>query len=152
MKIREMMPQDYDAADERMRRLHSLHVAGRPDLYTETEHPYSREEFEAIIACGQCIALAAEEDGKIVGICFAAIHERDALHVVATAYLESLYVDEAARRKGVAAALLRETEHRAKKHGAQRLELMVWDFNRQARAFYEVSGMSVQRYILEKEL
>jgi hypothetical protein len=36
--------------------------------------------------------------------------------------------------------------------GAERLDLMVWDFNEDARKFYEKMGMKPQRYIYESKL
>jgi GNAT superfamily N-acetyltransferase len=52
----------------------------------------------------------------------------------------------------VATALFRAAEEAAKAGGALRLDLMVWDFNRDAMAFYQAMGMTPQRYILEKKL
>ncbi len=150
-----MTPQDYEAADERLRCLHSQHVAARPDQYEKVEHVYSHDDFEAILACDPCIALAAEEDGAVVGICFAAVREPDAQRAGRedkVAYLEALFVDETARRRGVGTALYEETLRRAKEQGASRLELMVWEFNQSARAFYETVGMRTQRLILEQPI
>ncbi len=155
MKIRTMTPLDYEAMDEKMRILHRMHVAARPDQYAETEHVYSRDDFEAIVACEQCIALAAEEEGGMVGICLAAVKEPKALHGNfgnTVAYIEALYVDETARRRGVATALYEETARRAKALGASGLELMVWEFNQPALAFYEALGMKTQRLVLESRL
>ncbi len=155
MEIRVLTPRDYEAVDEKMRRLHRLHIAARPDHYAETEHVYARGDFEEIVACEQCIALAAEEEGKMIGICLAAVREPKALHGNSekpVAYLEALYVDEEARRRGAATALYEEAGRRAQAQGASRLELMVWEFNRSALAFYEAVGMKTQRRILESEL
>ena len=44
MEIRDMESKDYPEIDRLMKELHELHVKGRPDLYTELEHPSSREE------------------------------------------------------------------------------------------------------------
>ena len=49
MKIRDMESKDYPEIDRLMKELHELHVKGRPDLYTELEHPYSKEEVEKIV-------------------------------------------------------------------------------------------------------
>lgn len=152
IKIRTMTSQDYDAVDERMRCLHRMHVDARPDQYAETEHVYSRDDLEAIVACGQCIALAAEKEGALIGFCLAALREPKALHGNSgnmVAYIEALYVDQTARRRGVATALYEETERRAKAMGASGMELMVWEFNRSALAFYEAIGMKTQRLVLE---
>lgn len=152
MRVRDMVQADYEAADRMMRELNGLHVRERPDCYGETEHPYSREDFEKIVESGLCISIAAEEDGELTGICFAAVRQQEAGPEGVTAYLEALYVSGEARRRGVASRLFCEAERRAKRLGAERLDLMVWEFNRPALDFYESMGMKVQRYILEKRL
>lgn len=152
MKIRDLTMEDYEAADGLMQDLHSMHVSARPDIYAPAEHLYSREDFQEILACGQCISLAAEDEGELVGLCFAAIRENSTPGGAATAYMEDLCVREDSRRKGVAAALFQEAEKRAKEQKAVRLELTAWAFNHQAIAFYEAMGMKPQRYVLEKDL
>jgi ribosomal protein S18 acetylase RimI-like enzyme len=68
------------------------------------------------------------------------------------AYMDDLVVDEAFRHRGIARALFQASERRAKALGAQRLDLMVWSFNENARQFYAAQGMTPQRYIYEKAL
>jgi len=40
----------------------------------------------------------------------------------------------------------------AKEKGAVRIDLMVWNFNKDAIEFYKSMGMDVQRFVLEKQL
>ena len=53
---------------------------------------------------------------------------------------------------GIAKKLFLEVENWAREKGAVRLELHVWDFNRDAMALYTAMGMTPQRYVLEKKL
>ncbi len=64
---------------------------------------------------------------------------------------EDLVVDKDFRRRGIAKRLFAFMEEEARKRGAKRLDLMVWEFNREALKFYESFGMKPQRYILEKK-
>ena len=57
-------------------------------------------------------------------------------------YLESLWLDEKVRRKGVGSKLLAEAERIAKERGCSFVILDTLDF--QARAFYERFGYQVQ--------
>lgn len=71
---------------------------------------------------------------------------------IKTAYIDDIFVRKEYRRKGVAKALFAQLERRAKAQGAERMDLMVWDFNETALEFYKSLGMTIQRYILEKQL
>ncbi len=66
------------------------------------------------------------------------------------AYMDDLYVNENFRHMGIAKKLYSEAESRAIQMGAERLDLIVWEFNEVAKKFYESLGMKTQRYIFEK--
>ena len=48
--------------------------------------------------------------------------------------------------------LFEENEKRIRTMKISRIDLMVWNFNKDAISFYQSIGMKVQRCILEKEL
>lgn len=152
MIIRDMTLNDFDAVDKLMQYLHGLHVTARPDLYVEKEHPYSMEEFEERVTSEKGICIVAEEDGEVVGICFVKLSDRSLMVEMPTAQMSALCVSQAHQRKGIATKLFEEAARRAKEAGAKRLDLILWEFNQAARAFYESLGMKEQRRILEQEL
>ena len=152
MEIRDMESKDYPEIDRLMKELHELHVKGRPDLYTELEHPYSREEFEKIVSNPGIIAILAEEKSVVIGLCIGTLRKKSGMVEMKTMYIEDLIVDRNFREKGIASQLYEEMEERGRNTGAKRLDLMVWEFNSDARRFYEKQGMRPQRYIYEKEL
>lgn len=152
MEIRDMESKDYPEIDRLMKELHELHVKGRPDLYTELEHPYSREEFEKIVSDPEIIAILAEEKSVVIGLCIGTLRKKSGMVEMKTMYIEDLIVDRNFRGKGIASQLYEEMEERGRNTGAKRLDLMVWEFNSDARRFYEKQGMRPQRYIYEKEL
>ena len=152
MEIREMESKDYPEIDRLMKELHELHVKGRPDLYTELEHPYSREEFEKIVSDPEIIAILAEEKSVVIGLCIGTLRKKSGMVEMKTMYIEDLIVDRNFRGKGIASQLYEEMEERGRNTGAKRLDLMVWEFNNDAKRFYEKQGMRPQRYIYEKEL
>ncbi len=79
--------------------------------------------------------LVAEEDGKAVGL---ALGRRTGTKVVE---LRDLYVQPAARRKGIAAELMREfVDRRRAAAGAEMIELDVLESNVEARTIYERWG------------
>ena len=152
MEIRDMESKDYPEIDRLMKELHELHVKGRPDLYTELEHPYSREEFEKIVSNPGIIAILAEEKSVVIGLCIGTLRKKSGMVEMKTMYIEDLIVDRNFRGKGIASQLYEEMEERGRNTGAKRLDLMVWEFNSDARRFYEKQGMRPQRYIYEMEL
>lgn len=152
MEIRDMESKDHPEIDRLMKELHELHVKGRPDLYTELEHPYSREEFEKIVSDPEIIAILAEEKSVVIGLCIGTLRKKSGMVEMKTMYIEDLIVDRNFRGKGIASQLYEEMEERGRNTGAKRLDLMVWEFNSDAKRFYEKQGMRPQRYIYEKEL
>ena len=65
---------------------------------------------------GEALQLVAVEDGRVIGTC-------RVLFGAATAFLGRLAVERAERRRGVAAALLRESAARARLAGVTRISL-----------------------------
>ena len=151
ISIRKLKLEDYEDVDTLMQQLHRIHVDARPDLYAEMEHPYSEEYFAQLIENDKIIGIAAEIDRKVVGLCTATMRDKSNMVKMPIAYVDDLVVDKDFRRRGIAKRLFAFMEEEARKRGAKRLDLMVWEFNREALKFYESFGMKPQRYILEKK-
>ena len=152
MQIRNMILDDYNEVDRLMAQVHQLHVNGRPDLYIDVEHIYSYEQFKEMVENEDMITILAEEKNHVIGICMISMRARTCMVKRRTAYMEDLCVDEACRGKGIGKKLFLYAKDQAIKTGAERLDLMVWDFNKNARKFYESMGMKPQRYIYETML
>lgn len=66
--------------------------------------------------------------------------------------IQGLLVDPAARRRGVARALLDAALRRARREGARRLTLRVLGHNTPARTLYEAAGFTVEGVLREEFL
>ena len=152
MQIRDMKLEDYNDVDRLMAQVHKIHVEGRPDLYVNVEHIYSMEQYKKMVEDEDMISVIAEDQGMVVGICFVSMRARTGMVNRRTAYMDDLCVDETYRGKGIGKILYEHVKVRAKKMGAERLDLMVWSFNENAIRFYEEMGMRPQRYIMEEYL
>ena len=152
IKIRKIKKEDYSAVDKLLRQLHNVHVDGRPELFMDVEHPYSYDNFESLISNPEVISILAEWKHEIVGVCFVSMLSKSGMIQMQTAYIDELVVDENHRRNGIGKALFQEAEKRARKMGAQRIDLTVWNFNEIAINAYETYGMTPQRHIYEKQL
>ena len=152
MVIRNMEITDYNEIDKLIQQVHSLHVENRPDLYIELEHPLSKSEFEELVKKDDGISIVAEENEVVIGLCIVSIRSKSGMIDKKVAYMDDLCVDKNFRGQGIGKELFNFASDIAKKKGAERLDLMVWSFNKRAINFYEELGMKPQRYILEKEL
>lgn len=88
-----------------------------------------------------------------MGFCIAEIRRKSGMiENVKTAYVDEIFVREEYRRRGIARGLFEKMQFLAKQKGAVRVDLMVWEFNKEAIQLYEALGMTPQRYILEKNI
>lgn len=97
------------------------------------------ERLRVTIAGPDSVALLAERDGRIVGICTAYI---DLLSVRfgRRCWVEDLAVDPGERSRGIGARLLARARDWAADHGASHLELDSGEARKDAHRFYEREG------------
>ncbi len=98
------------------------------------DDPWSLERFRTELQRSGTRALAARVDGRTVGYALA-------WRVLDTAELQSLAVEPACRRRGIARALLAEFIDALQKEGASRLMLEVRESNCAALSLYESFAM-----------
>ncbi len=146
---------ELDSVNVLRRQVNELHVQGEPTIFKPgfseelADHIYTvwNDPMQRIAVC--------ERDGAIVG--FAVLHhiqkpenpfmyERDYLDI------DEFCVDEAYRRQGVATELMDFIRAFAREQGFRRLELNMWEFNRDALAFYEAMGFTTYRRYIKTDL
>jgi ribosomal protein S18 acetylase RimI-like enzyme len=103
-----------------------------PPEYVDTDVEHELHEVAGYMR--EHVALVAEEDGRLTG--FALARLKGPRH----AYLSDLFVRADARRRGTAAALVREAAALLAGRGAEVLDLEVQSTNAAARAVYEHWG------------
>ena len=119
----------------------------------EKDEIYPRDAFLHNLSHPGVLQLGAFENEQLVGVVRASLWEESGMvKDIKTVCLDNIYVLPAWRRKGIAAKLFTEVELWAKEQGAFRLDLHVWDFNKNAIAMYQALGMTPQRYVFEKKL
>lgn len=103
------------------------------------------ERLRATIAGPESVALLAERDGRVVGICTAYV---DLLSVRfgRRCWVEDLAVDPGERSRGIGARLLERARRWAADHGASHLELDSGEARRDAHRFYEREGAIGRSY------
>ena len=146
---------DLPAVNRLRRQVNDLHVAGRPQTFKPGFPPELRDYLYEIFRDPDKDVVVAEREGEICG--FAILNEirrPETPFMFERRFLDidEFCVDEAARRQGVGKALIGFARGVAKERGFDRLELNMWEFNREALAFYEAEGFTTYRRYMEIEL
>jgi GNAT superfamily N-acetyltransferase len=102
--------------------------------------------FRQIAADPRQHLLVADADGQIVGTVHLIVIPHFSRRCKPSALLESMVVDDAYRRKGVGAALLRETQRLAREAGCYKLALSSNLARRGAHRFYSRLGWKRTHY------
>ena len=102
--------------------------------------------FQEIAADPRQHLLIAEADGRIVGTVHLIVIPHFSRSCKPSSLLESMVVDEAFRRKGVGAALLREAQRLAREAGCYKLALSSNLARRGAHRFYSRLGWKRTHY------
>jgi diamine N-acetyltransferase len=135
--------------------VHRLHSSNRPDIYRDAGFSLTAEDFQKTITAENKIAILAETNGAVAAFCIVTIRpptENPKMVPRKVAFMEDLCVRADCRKQGIGKLVFREAAARAKKLGAQSLELMAWSFNKPAIRFYEEAGMSPRSVIMETKL
>ena len=152
VNVRFARKEDLEAVNKLRREVNDLHVAGKPDVFKPGFCDELRDYLFTIWENPRMEIVVAEQGGTVCG--FAILNhinrpenpfmfERDFLDI------DEFGVDENFRRQGVASAMVRFILDFVKEKGFQRLELNMWEFNRNALAFYEAAGFKTFRRYME---
>lgn len=155
MQVRFAMENELDRINELRRQVNDIHVAGKPDVFKPGFSKELRDHIYTIWNDPEQKIVITLKDGVICG--FAVLHhirrpenpfmyERDFLDI------DEFCVDEDHRRQGIASAMIDFIRLHAKEEGFHRIELNMWEFNRDALAFYEAAGFSTYRRYMEMYL
>ena len=118
-------------------------------MFWPIEQYMTRESFDSLVTNKNVISILAQERGEIIGCCFVSMMERSGMVRLKSAYIDLIVVDEQHRNNGVGKAIFNEVKKRAKKAGAKRIDLMVWNHNSIAENAYKAYGMTPQRTVYE---
>lgn len=132
-----------------------MHLAGRPDLFTNTDpHDlatylsgcFDREDFSITVADrqGQVCGYVLVQDVHRPGNPF-----RNAEHVL---YIHHIGVARDARRCGVGSALMEAVRTQATSAQCSAIRLDSWSFNTDAHVFFARHGFSPMNIVFEKQL
>jgi GNAT superfamily N-acetyltransferase len=128
--IRSVLPNDQPSWQRLWRGYCDFYQAGLRDEVTQRTWQRILDPDSAIM----CVL--AEVDGQVVGFAHCVVHE-NTWETQPVCYLEDLYVDPAARGRGVGKALLEWLRNAMRAEGWARLYWVTHKDNRTARALYD---------------
>ncbi|MBQ4423311.1 MAG: GNAT family N-acetyltransferase [Clostridia bacterium] len=154
MAVRFAKEKDLPRVNELRKQVNDLHAAGKPEFFRPG---FSKELADLVFAIfddPDKKIVVAEREGVVCG--FAVLHrvirpENPYMFERVCLDVDEFCVDAPYRRKGVGSELIAFIRAYAKENGFRRIELNMWEFNRDALAFYESAGFSTYRRYLELE-
>lgn len=155
VQIRFARDEDLESVNLLRKQVNDLHVAGKPEVFKPGFCDVLRDYIYEIRQDPRKRIVVAERNGSICA--FAVLNhitrpenpymfERDFMDI------DEFCVAEEHRRQGVAGAMIEFIRQYTKEEGLGRLELNMWEFNRNALAFYETEGFQTYRRYMEIHL
>ena len=155
MILRQATETDLPRSNELRRQVNALHVAGRPDVFRAGFGQELQDHIAVLFAGEGHEILVAENDTGVVGFaCLKYIDRPESPYRNASRFvaIEEIGVDEACQRQGAGRLLVDAVRTRAGEMGYSRIELDMWEFNENARAFYERIGFRTYRRYMELDV
>ena len=141
--IRPASPADYEATCALFDQLDVLHREELPWLFqAPASRPRSQAWFDELLSSERSTVLLAAAPA-VVGLATVRLQSAPDFPVFISQHwgvIDDIVVLPSWRRRGIGARLARAAENWASERGAAWLELGVYDFNADARAFYEALG------------
>lgn len=152
--IRKAEIEDFNKVHRLIMQVHKLHVKERTDIYKDVD-PMNFEEFKNELSNSNNIYLVAQLENKIVGICFSQIKEISNNRIMKDRKILNIgdiCIDKKYQRNGIGKKLYNQIVQIAKEKNIHNVELMVWNFNKNAIKFYENLGMNVKNLKFEQKI
>lgn len=143
LTVRAALREDYPRLRAVLMDTLALHHQARPDVFCLTDTPPPSEEFITdLLSQGHGALFMAEYDTHVVGFLTirASTADQPYLMPVRFGIIDNVGVVAAQRRHGIGRALMLAAHAWAREQGLPQVRLSVWEFNTEARAFYEALG------------
>ena len=138
--------------NELRKQVNDLHVEGNPQVFKPGFSQQLQDQIYDVWEDPSRNIAVAEDEGRLVAFAILEqVNRPESLKRFGEAYLtiHEFCVDKACRRKGAGRALMGFIRDYAREQNLSRVELNMWEFNRDALAFYEAEGFATYRRYME---
>jgi len=121
-----------------------IHHQAHPTIFQSATPGFTEAYVEDLIEGQQTAVYVAEEEDQILGYAFLHVQEHAWLEIyqpTLIAEITDIAVTEQMRARGLGRQLFAAAQDWAISQGAKRLELVVWEFNKNAFDFYQRRGL-----------
>ena len=144
---------DYPIINKMLLKLQNYHSENIPKVYKKLDIFFTFDEYLEILKDKNIYFLLATLDNEAIGLIWLSFNEKLSKYEYQRKqiWIEGIYVRAEYRRKGIAKKLVNEAINKAKFLNAQSVELMIWDFNKTSKKFFE-NYFKIRALVLTKEL
>jgi ribosomal protein S18 acetylase RimI-like enzyme len=142
--IREATKEDYPALLPIASESQALHAEAHPDLFQRGVAGLPEDYFLGLLESEASSVYVAEFEQSIVGYVIVEFRHEAYLDILIprdVGFISDITVLKTHQGRGIGHLLFQQCVEWAKARGAISLDLMVWNFNKRAIAFYERHGM-----------
>ena len=155
MNVRFAKENELDRINELRKQVNDIHVSGKSEVFKRGFSNELQDFIKAIWNDPEQEIVVAENSETICG--YAVLHhinkpENPFMYERNYLDIDEFGVDEAFRRQGVASAMIGFIREYALQKGFHRIELNMWEFNRDALEFYETAGFKTYRRYMEMDI
>ncbi len=155
VEISKAVPGDAAAMGRLHAIVHNLHVENLAGHFKTVDVHHLVEVSRATLELPNAYAVVARIDGEVVGFAVGVMRGApESMFAKETKYLylDRIAVDPAFRRKGIGRRLVQALLDHARQAGLSQVVLDTWEFNDEARSFFESMGFEPQMERLAREL
>jgi diamine N-acetyltransferase len=143
--LRKAALSDFDQLLKFKRDIQSMHVEHTRNFYKDAQNPLTYEELSEVVTekDGRA-AYVLVQDGRLIAYAFTKILEikgNPLIYDHRILFIEDMYVEAQSRRKGYGHRLMNELKQIASEKGCRTITLEVWEWNKDAIAFYKSLGL-----------
>lgn len=128
--------------------IQDIHVKNDPSRFASMHDDEILQQYSQLIQAEKTSVWVAVQDGRIAG--YMIIQEKASVqpcHLPYTSLLiDEICVDEACRRQGIGRSLIDHARDIAALQNMKEVTLTVWNFNKEAVAFYQSIGMRLDHF------
>mgnify|MGYP001563323256 CR=1 FL=1 len=157
LKVREAINSDYNDISKLNAEVHNLHVENRPDVFININNPLLKEHFNNLINTNNLKLFIVENIDRQQPIAYSIVKIIDTQSISILiqrrlAYIDDFCVNSSYKKNGIGRLLFQYIVDYVRTEGASSLQLVVWEFNKDAISFYEKMGMTTRNKKMELSL